>query len=249
MKEETGIETSSLNAQRYMQIQPDWDIAGDSCWIDVYNRTVKLSTTKAQTGGHEDEYLTVKVHSCPSSQYQLALSPSSRAVKAPKLVQILDKGDFWIKVAPVDSKTSEASMQQLHTLFQVPEETVDVPKVDGNLITLEDRKPSGLLQLHAVDVSPDERFVVLGGSDGVCMLWDRLHRTQMLPLQGHVSDVTSVRFYPSSKVVLTGSLDFTLRIWNIDGRCAAVMKGHQGGIEDVAIVGRGRNVLCKNRRY
>ncbi|CAH0478786.1 unnamed protein product [Peronospora belbahrii] len=99
------------------------------------------------------------------------------------------------------------------------------------------------LQLYALDVSKDERYVVIGGTDGVCMLWDSQNRTQMLPLRGHVADVTNVCFFPSSEVVLTGSLDFTIRIWSVHGRCAAVLKGHRGGVEDVSIVGRGRNVL------
>ncbi|CAI5742498.1 unnamed protein product [Hyaloperonospora brassicae] len=244
MKEETMSETSSLDAQWYVQIQPDWGVAEDSCWIDVYNRAVKLPTIKAQELiGQDDKCLTAKVHSCPSSQYQLPLSTSFHATGAPAVVQVLDKGTSWVKIGPTDAKKpSEASMQLRPTVFQVPHATVDVPM--GST----DSKASGaramrLLQLNAVDVSFDERFVVLGGSDGVSMLWDRQNRTQMLPLQGHVADVTSVRFYPSSKVVLTGSLDFTLRIWSIDGRCAAVMKGHRGGVEDIAILGRGRNVL------
>jgi WD40 repeat protein len=135
-------------------------------------------------------------------------------------------------------KASGASETQklVRTVFQAPHETVNVPSTED---------PQTSQQLQAIDMSPDEKYVVLGGSDGLCMLWDSQTRDQMLPLQGHVADVTSVRFFPSSQVILTGSLDFTLRVWSIGGRCAAVLRGHRGGVEDVAIVGRGRNVLCK----
>ncbi|CAI5714823.1 unnamed protein product [Peronospora destructor] len=169
-------------------------------------------------------------------QYQLPLSTSIQALGEPSLVQILDKGDLMIDVQ-VDLKTSKSPTKQLRTVFQAPKETVDV-SVLGCSEAVETP-----LQLYSIDVCKDERFVVLGGSNGVCMLWDSQNKTQMLPLPGHVADVTSVRFFPSSQVVLTGSLDFTLRIWSVHGRCVAVLKGHRGGVEDVSIVGRGRNVL------
>ncbi|KUF94142.1 hypothetical protein AM588_10004477 [Phytophthora nicotianae] len=228
-------ETSAVDAQMYMQIQPDWADAGESCWLDVYERSVKIAASTTHELA-QDERLTAEVHSSPSSQYQLPLSSASQATGEPHFVQILGREATWIDVQ-VDLK----SKRKLRTVFQAPNETVDVPVTTDS----EDPgKPSSLLQLHTVDVSKDERYVVVGGSDGACMLWDSQNRAQMLPLKGHVADVTSARFFPSSQVVLTGSLDFTLRIWSVNGRCAAVMKGHLGGIEDVAIVGRGRNVLC-----
>lgn len=221
----------------YMQIQPDWPDAVESCWLDVYERTAKIAASTADELA-EDERLTAEVHSCPSSQYQLSLSTASQTSREPPFVRILEREASWVDVQ-VDLK----SKTQLRTVFQAPNETMDVPVV-ANSEDLGKPSPSpSLLQLHTVAVSKDERYVVVGGSDGVCMLWDSQNRAQMLPLQGHVADVTSARFFPSSQVVLTGSLDFTLRIWSVHGRCAAVMKGHVGGVEDVAIVGRGRNVL------
>ncbi|KAG6622942.1 WD40 repeat-containing protein [Phytophthora cinnamomi] len=231
--------TSSMDAQMYMQMQPDWETAADSCWLDVYERTVRIAATAGQELA-QDEPPKAEVHSSPSCQFQLTLTAPSTASEAAHLVQILDRDDAWIDVQ-VDVKTPEASTRTLRTVFQAPNETVDVPAVDAS--DAPGAPPPALLQLHSVDVSNDERFVVVGGSDGVCMLWDSLNRAQMLPLKGHVADVTSARFFPSSQVVLTGSLDFTLRIWSISGRCAAVLTGHRGGVEDIAIVGRGRNVL------
>ncbi|GMF33472.1 unnamed protein product [Phytophthora lilii] len=229
-------ETPAPHAQMYMQMQPDWTATDASCWLDVYARRVQVAAPETQDSAQQQR-ATAVVHSSCSSQYQLQLSEASSTLEMPHLVQILGRGDSWINVQ-VEVKTSETPGRQLRTVFQAAHETVDVP-------VAEDQKmpSSGLLQLHAVDVSRDERFVVVGGSDGACMLWDSQNRAQMLPLKGHVADVTSVRFFPSSQVVLTGSLDFTLRVWSVQGRCAAVLKGHRGGVEDVAIVGRGRNVL------
>ncbi|KAL4147085.1 hypothetical protein PRNP1_010841 [Phytophthora ramorum] len=232
MKEVAATETPAQDAQFYMQIQPDWAASDESCWLDVYERTVKIASSESQELDQQTPPSAV-VHSRPSSQFQLQLSAPPQGLESPHLVQIMGQEDPWIDVQ-VDLKASDASTMRLRTVFQAPNETVDVPVVGGD---------EALLQLHTVDVSKDERFVVIGGSDGACMLWDSQNRAQMLPLKGHVADVTSARFFPSSQVVLTGSLDFTLRIWSVQGQCAAVLKGHRGGVEDVAIVGRGRNVL------
>ncbi|KAL3669129.1 hypothetical protein V7S43_005514 [Phytophthora oleae] len=229
------IASSSSDAQMYMQIQPDWAETGESCWLDVYERTVQSTAANSQEL-HQDERPTAEVISSPSSQYQLPLSGPSSAPGTPHLVQILGRYVTWIDVQ-VDLKSNKP----LRTVFQAPNDTVDVPVAKAS--SASDNSPQALLQLHAVDVSKDEQYVVVGGSDGVCMLWDSHNRAQMLPLKGHVMDVTSARFFPSSQVLLTGSLDFTLRIWSVQGRCAAVLKGHRGGVEDVAIIGKGRNVL------
>ncbi|UIZ22164.1 hypothetical protein KXD40_005162 [Peronospora effusa] len=233
------METSSLDAQMYMQIEPDWEKAEESCWLDVYERTVQISTPKAQERA-QNERIIAEVHTTPSHQYQLPLSTSIQAPIEPSLVHILDKRDLRIDVQ-VDLKASKSLTKQLRTVFQAPKETVDVSVLGFSEAVVTTLSP--LLQLYSIDVCKDERFVVLGGSNGVCMLWDSQNKTQMLPLLGHVADVTCVRFFPSSQVVLTGSLDFTLRIFSVHGRCAAVLKGHRGGVEDVSIVGRGRNVL------
>ncbi|RHY98653.1 hypothetical protein DYB37_010331 [Aphanomyces astaci] len=66
-----------------------------------------------------------------------------------------------------------------------------------------------------------------------------------LQLAGHVSDVTHVEFFPSSLVALTGSADFSLRIWSVQTfTCGAVLRGHRGAISGIGILGRGRNVVC-----
>eukprot|EP00644_Phytophthora_capsici_P016484 jgi/Phyca11/10604/fgenesh1_pm.PHYCAscaffold_52_\ len=229
------IASSSSDAQMYMQIQPDWADNSESCWLDVYERTVYSTASNSQEV-HQDERPNAEVVSSPSSQYQLPLSDPSSGPETPHLVKILGRDATWIDVQ-VDRKPNKL----LHTVFQAPNDTLGVPVVMAS--NASDSAPQILPQLNAVDVSNDERYVVVGGSDGVCMLWDSHNRAQMLPLTGHVMDVTSTRFFPSSQVLLTGSLDFTLRIWSVQGRCAAVLKGHRGGVEDVAIIGKGRNVL------
>ncbi len=60
-------------------------------------------------------------------------------------------------------------------------------------------------------------------------------------LTGHQSWVTAVAFSPKQAVLVSGSLDDTLRIWNWQtGDLLHVLKGHARGVNDVAIDLRGQ---------
>lgn len=223
----------------FLQLQPDWhDLPQDarSCWLDVSERRVRLSAAPAagseEAEGADDEGDKLQVHldAPPSSHFELDLSadvPDPQPSQAQHFVEVAHRGSHWVEVL---ARVGAGEAQQTaHTVFQAPVGAVDVAS----------------RQLLTVDVALDESLVAVGGADGHCVLWDPFARKEAFLLRGHFSDVTSVRFFPSSKVLLSGSLDFTLRIWNAeDGLCAAVLKGHRGGVEDTAILGRGRNVLC-----
>ncbi|KAI9469768.1 MAG: WD40-repeat-containing domain protein [Benjaminiella poitrasii] len=48
-----------------------------------------------------------------------------------------------------------------------------------------------------------------------------------MTLKGHVSDVTTVQFFPSNLVILTGGADFQLKIWSVlNGSNPVTLKGH-----------------------
>ncbi|ETV69431.1 hypothetical protein, variant 1 [Aphanomyces astaci] len=105
-------------------------------------------------------------------------------------------------------------------------------------------------QLYAVSTSPNGAFLGVGGADGLFHVLQVPTHTS-LQLAGHVSDVTHVEFFPSSLVALTGSADFSLRIWSVQTfTCGAVLRGHKGAISGIGILGRGRNVVsCAQDRF
>lgn len=50
-------------------------------------------------------------------------------------------------------------------------------------------------------------------------------------LEGHVSEVTHCRFFPSGMVVLSGGVDMRLKIWSVeDGSCPVTLTGHEAGM-------------------
>lgn len=253
--------TAGAMARRfYMQIQPDWsdNSEEEGCWLDVYERSVVGRAREVRASASTQYQL--PLHSDPTAASVVAPASGgdeSHEVGASHLVEVTRREKRWIEVsAAVPAGNSQ--LQQVRTVFQAPTDSFDLERSLSHPINSDaaagmsasrrrqERSEQGKqsLQLCAVDVANDEQYVAIGAADGTCLLWDVRARSQMLPLVGHVADVTAVRFFPSSQVLLTGSLDFTLRIWSVTGRCAATLRGHLGGVEDVAIIGRGRNVAC-----
>ena len=51
---------------------------------------------------------------------------------------------------------------------------------------------------------------------------------------GHVGGAWSVAFSPDNKLIASGSIDQTVRVWNLNTKeCIAVLKGHEGWIRAV----------------
>ena len=66
----------------------------------------------------------------------------------------------------------------------------------------------------------------------------------------HLSTVLAVRFFPSSAVLLTSSLDHTLRIHDALSPTLTTVRtfiAHTGAVTGVAVVDRGRNVLSASK--
>lgn len=92
-----------------------------------------------------------------------------------------------------------------------------------------------------------ERWAI-GGAEGQLYAgeWHGGASAQAVPsivCAGHVSDVTSVRFFPSGEVLLSTSLDMHARIFSaLDGTCPRTLQGHTRAVVGSAILGRGRQV-------
>ena len=61
-------------------------------------------------------------------------------------------------------------------------------------------------------------------------------------LESHSSSVISVAFSPDGKTIVTGSLDGTIKLWNLQGEVIESLKGHRNGVNSVAFSPDGDNI-------
>ena len=108
-------------------------------------------------------------------------------------------------------------------------------------------------QITAFDISPDGSQIATGYDDGTVIFESTSTHTkkfQNTTPNIHAAYVSSLRFFPSSRVLLTAGADFTLNILPAEQVDTVVpvspvrtLKGHTRAITDTAIVSKGRNVL------
>ncbi|CAB3378883.1 Hypothetical predicted protein [Cloeon dipterum] len=112
---------------------------------------------------------------------------------------------------------------------------------DGDLLATQDSAHD--MGVTAADFSPVPRparqgvkkvfMLATSGQDHVVRLWNVLvYKSRVLlepsqTLSGHSSSVLCVRFDPSGAHLASGSLDKTLRVWDVASvKCAKVLQGH-----------------------
>ncbi|MDS3859526.1 WD40 repeat domain-containing protein [Thermosynechococcaceae cyanobacterium BACA0444] len=73
-------------------------------------------------------------------------------------------------------------------------------------------------------LSPDNRYLVMTGPDGLAHMWDVATGTRQLTLAAHQGLALGIAFSPNSQVLATASFDRTLKFWQIpSGVCLEVI--------------------------
>lgn len=127
-----------------------------------------------------------------------------------------------------------------------------------------------------VAISPDNRFVAAGSLDKSVRVWDISTGALMVLLEGtdpdvdgeghpvsrgegHTDSVYSVAFAPSGDRLVSGSLDKTIKMWELltpprlapgsqpSGRCIRTFKGHKDFVLSVALTPNGEWVLSGSK--
>lgn len=191
------------------------------------------------------------------SNYQKDLT-SSKPSKPPS---------FWIdkyqeNVKPVHGKVNVLFNNEENenpTLDAQPE--FNVAWMDNNSFKLIDEQNNDIIieaptknyklqnkNINSIDISPSGAFVVTGEDNGIVKLVEISTGSIPRIFEGHIGDVTKVRFFPSGEVLLTAATDLQIKIWSVlDGSNPVTLKGHTRGITDTAIISRGRNVLSSSK--
>jgi WD40 repeat protein/serine/threonine protein kinase len=87
---------------------------------------------------------------------------------------------------------------------------------------VQNRQPLRTLEGHKGDIytvafSPigDGRWVASGGEDSVVKVWDSHTGVVVRNFRGHTGVVTSVAFSPDGRLLVSGSRDHTVRVWDL----------------------------------
>jgi WD40 repeat protein len=114
--------------------------------------------------------------------------------------------------------------------------------------------------VNAVAVTPDGSRVVTGASDGALRVWDLPEQKEPREFKVQQGPIHSVAIAPDGWQVIITSSDFTTRdhstrVWgltkragNLEGAELAVLKGHQGAVNAVAVTPDGRLVTASSDR-
>ena len=61
-----------------------------------------------------------------------------------------------------------------------------------------------------------------------------MHGNTLQVFSGHSDVIWAASFSPDGKTILTGSMDSTARLWDLQGNVLHVFEGHKGSINSVA---------------
>jgi WD40 repeat protein/class 3 adenylate cyclase len=99
-------------------------------------------------------------------------------------------------------------------------------------------------RVMTVAFSPDGRYTLTGGTDGIARLWDTLTSEEIYQFIGHTNLINSATFSPDGRYILTGSWDKTARLWDVKtGKEVRQIIGHTDQVLGVAYSPDGKTVL------
>ena len=74
--------------------------------------------------------------------------------------------------------------------------------------------------------------------------WNRLAHSALSTLRGHTAEVSSVRFSPDGKRIVSGSFDNTVKVWDAaSGQETLTLKGHIGRVDSVSFSPDGTRIV------
>ena len=104
--------------------------------------------------------------------------------------------------------------------------------------------------------SPDSVTILYAGEDKssgayTCWLWNVSTGKQVKfdTIEGHLDRINDAAFSPDGRYVITGSNDFTLKLWDVaSGKMMRTLEGHTSPVEKVAFSPDSQYVLSTERR-
>mmetsp|Transcript_10481 Transcript_10481/g.15324 ORF Transcript_10481/g.15324 Transcript_10481/m.15324 type:complete len:423 (-) Transcript_10481:596-1864(-) len=103
--------------------------------------------------------------------------------------------------------------------------------------------------IYSLDISPKGGMLMSGSTEGSVRVATSSSGQLMRDLDSHVGDMYDVKFLPSGKVAMTAGADTQIKIWDLQegsalmSQASVTFVGHQGGINRIQFIDRGRNFV------
>lgn len=109
-------------------------------------------------------------------------------------------------------------------------------------VELECVLPDDHMSSASARFSPDGRFLLTAGRDGMIRLRDAASWRCVQTFTGHTYEVLSAFLTPDNRFLVSSSQDRTLKVWDAEtGRCIRTFRGYSGGL---SLSGDGRLMLA-----
>ncbi len=69
--------------------------------------------------------------------------------------------------------------------------------------------------ITSISISPNNCYVAAGCLDQIVRIWDLDTGNMVAKLRGHQDSVYTTRFMPDGQTLISGSLDYTVKYWDV----------------------------------
>lgn len=133
-----------------------------------------------------------------------------------------------------------SKLSQQRKKRQIPSSLASVDDVERytqlNSYPLHKTNKAGIL---SIDINQSKDIIATGGVDTNAVVFNKTSGEILSTLSGHSKKVTSVKFVGDGELVVTGSADKTVRVWqsseNGNYDCRHVLKDHTAEVQAVTI--------------
>ncbi|XP_009411388.2 pre-mRNA-processing factor 19 [Musa acuminata AAA Group] len=158
-----------------------------------------------------------------------------------------DLGPDGKKIRPGINPVIIAELTECNALLSGQRKKRQIPTTLASVDALERYTQISSHPLHktnkpgilSIDIDASKDIIATGGIDTNGVLFNRASGQMLSTLSGHSKKVTSVKFVPGNELIVTGSSDKTVRVWqgteNGNYDCQHVMRDHTAEVQAVTV--------------